>query len=48
MLTGGLATFDEFVGEVRSGAYPEERHTYSMPEEELALFEADDLDQGRR
>jgi 3-methyl-2-oxobutanoate hydroxymethyltransferase len=30
-----------FVADVRSGAYPEERHTYGMPAEELAAFEAD-------
>ena len=29
-----------YAGEVRSGAFPEEKHTYSIPEEELALFEA--------
>jgi 3-methyl-2-oxobutanoate hydroxymethyltransferase len=30
-----------FAADVRSGAYPEERHTYSMPADELAAFEAD-------
>ena len=30
---------EAYAGEVRSGAFPEEQHTYSMPEEELALFE---------
>lgn len=30
-----------YVAEVRSGAFPEARHTYSMPDEELDLFEAD-------
>jgi hypothetical protein len=25
---------------VRAGAFPEESHTYSIPEEELSLFEA--------
>jgi 3-methyl-2-oxobutanoate hydroxymethyltransferase len=30
-----------FVADVRSGAYPEERHTYHMPAEELSAFEAD-------
>jgi len=30
-----------FVADVRSGAYPEERHTYGMPADELAAFEAD-------
>jgi 3-methyl-2-oxobutanoate hydroxymethyltransferase len=30
----------EYAAEVRSGAFPGEEHTYSMPEEELAQFEA--------
>ena len=30
-----------FVADVRSGAYPEERHTYGMPADEQAAFEAD-------
>jgi 3-methyl-2-oxobutanoate hydroxymethyltransferase len=30
-----------FVADVRSGAYPEERHSYGMPAEELAAFEAE-------
>jgi 3-methyl-2-oxobutanoate hydroxymethyltransferase len=29
-----------FVGDVRSGAYPEERHSYGMPADEQAAFEA--------
>ena len=29
-----------FVLDIRSGAYPEERHTYGMPADELAAFEA--------
>jgi 3-methyl-2-oxobutanoate hydroxymethyltransferase len=29
---------EAFVAEVRSGAFPEERHTYAMPEEELEAF----------
>jgi 3-methyl-2-oxobutanoate hydroxymethyltransferase len=32
---------EAFVADVRSGAYPEERHTYGMPAEEQAAFEAD-------
>jgi 3-methyl-2-oxobutanoate hydroxymethyltransferase len=32
---------DAYAADVRSGAFPEERHTYAMPEDELALFEAD-------
>jgi 3-methyl-2-oxobutanoate hydroxymethyltransferase len=31
---------EAYVTEVRSGAFPEERHTYSIPEEEFAEFEA--------
>jgi 3-methyl-2-oxobutanoate hydroxymethyltransferase len=40
---------EEFAAEVRSGAFPEEQHTYSMPDEELRLFErslAEDGEQG--
>ncbi len=29
----------EYADEVRDGSFPEEQHTYSIPEEELALFE---------
>jgi 3-methyl-2-oxobutanoate hydroxymethyltransferase len=29
-----------YVSEVRSGAFPDEEHTYAMPPEELALFDA--------
>ncbi|HLE58795.1 MAG TPA: 3-methyl-2-oxobutanoate hydroxymethyltransferase [Candidatus Limnocylindria bacterium] len=35
-----------FVADVRSGAYPEERHTYGMPADELAAFEADSQPKG--
>jgi 3-methyl-2-oxobutanoate hydroxymethyltransferase len=31
---------ERFAADVRSGAFPEEAHTYSIPEEELAAFEA--------
>jgi 3-methyl-2-oxobutanoate hydroxymethyltransferase len=31
---------EAYAGEVRSGAFPEEQHTYSIPDEEYALFEA--------
>jgi 3-methyl-2-oxobutanoate hydroxymethyltransferase len=31
---------ERFAGDVRAGAFPEESHTYSIPEEELSLFEA--------
>jgi 3-methyl-2-oxobutanoate hydroxymethyltransferase len=30
----------EYVADVREGRFPEEQHTYAMPDEELALFEA--------
>jgi 3-methyl-2-oxobutanoate hydroxymethyltransferase len=30
---------EQYVGDVRSGSFPEDRHTYSMPDEELAEFE---------
>jgi 3-methyl-2-oxobutanoate hydroxymethyltransferase len=30
----------DYVADVRSGAFPEEQHTYSIPDEELARFEA--------
>src|SRR6266403_2197718 len=30
-----------YAEEVRSGAFPEEQHTYKMPDEERAAFEAD-------
>ena len=30
---------EAYADEVRSGAFPEEQHTYSIPDEELALFE---------
>lgn len=33
------AAVELYADEVRSGAFPEERHTYAMSEEELALFE---------
>ena len=33
------AAVADYAGEVRSGAFPEQQHTYSIPEEELALFE---------
>ncbi len=38
---------EAYATEVRSGAFPEERHTYAMPEEELELFEAETAVAGR-
>jgi 3-methyl-2-oxobutanoate hydroxymethyltransferase len=32
----------DYVSDVRSGAFPEERHTYAMPDEELERFESED------
>jgi 3-methyl-2-oxobutanoate hydroxymethyltransferase len=32
------AALSHYVADVRSGAFPEEQHTYSMPDEELAVF----------
>ena len=34
------AALESYAADVRSGAFPEEKHTYGIPEEELALFEA--------
>ena len=31
---------ERYAADVRSGAFPEAQHTYGIPEEELALFEA--------
>jgi 3-methyl-2-oxobutanoate hydroxymethyltransferase len=35
-----VEALERYAEEVRSGAFPEERHTYAMPEEEQAAFEA--------
>jgi len=35
-----------YAADVRSGAFPEERHTYAIPDEELALFEEALADSG--
>lgn len=37
VIGGAVAAYAE---DVRSGAFPEDKHTYSMPESELAAFEA--------
>ena len=31
----------QYAAEVREGRFPEEQHTYSIPDDELAEFEAD-------
>jgi 3-methyl-2-oxobutanoate hydroxymethyltransferase len=36
-----------YAEDVRSGAFPEEQHTYAMPEEERAQFEAKDSQRAR-
>jgi 3-methyl-2-oxobutanoate hydroxymethyltransferase len=36
-----VAAFREFIADVASGAYPEERHIVRMPEQELAAFRAE-------
>jgi 3-methyl-2-oxobutanoate hydroxymethyltransferase len=33
---------ETYAAEVRAGAFPDERHTYAMADEELALFQASD------
>jgi 3-methyl-2-oxobutanoate hydroxymethyltransferase len=33
------AALAQYVGEVRTGAFPEEQHTYAIPDDELAQFE---------
>ena len=35
-----LEALSEYAAEVRSGAFPQEQHTYSIPDEQLAAFEA--------
>jgi 3-methyl-2-oxobutanoate hydroxymethyltransferase len=39
---------EAYAADVRSGAFPETQHTYSMPEEELAAFEASVLEAEQR
>jgi 3-methyl-2-oxobutanoate hydroxymethyltransferase len=38
----------EYVGDVRSGAFPEQKHTYAIPADELELFEEALAEQVRR
>jgi 3-methyl-2-oxobutanoate hydroxymethyltransferase len=35
-----VEALEQYAEEVRSGAFPDDRHTYGMPEEEQAAFEA--------
>ncbi len=44
-ITGALARYAD---EVRTGAFPEEQHTYSIPDEELELFESELADRQAR
>ena len=39
------SALERYAEEVRSGAFPEEQHTYSIPAEELELFETEVLEQ---
>ncbi|HYY04214.1 MAG TPA: 3-methyl-2-oxobutanoate hydroxymethyltransferase [Gaiellaceae bacterium] len=39
------AALERYAEDVRTGVFPEERHTYSIPAEELELFEAEVLEQ---
>ena len=41
LATAAREALEEYAGDVRSGAFPEEQHTYAIPEAELALFEAE-------
>jgi 3-methyl-2-oxobutanoate hydroxymethyltransferase len=36
-----VAALEQYAEEVRNGSFPEERHTYAMPEEERAAFEGE-------
>lgn len=36
-----LRALEAYVADVHSGAFPDERHTYAMPEDQQVLFEAD-------
>jgi 3-methyl-2-oxobutanoate hydroxymethyltransferase len=38
------SALEAYVADVRSGAFPEEQHTYAMPDEERELF-ATELDE---
>jgi 3-methyl-2-oxobutanoate hydroxymethyltransferase len=41
-LRGEIArALEAYAADVRNGAFPEERHTYAMPEDELARFESE-------
>jgi 3-methyl-2-oxobutanoate hydroxymethyltransferase len=42
------AALERYVADVRNGDFPEEQHTYAMPEEELALFSDGVTDQFNR
>ena len=37
-----------YAGEVRSGVYPAEEHTYAMSEEELEMFSAEGVEHAHR
>ena len=39
-----VEALERYAEEVRNGSFPEERHTYAMPEEEQAAFEGDSVE----
>ena len=39
LATAARDALETYADDVRGGAFPEEQHTYSIPEDELALFE---------
>jgi 3-methyl-2-oxobutanoate hydroxymethyltransferase len=41
-----VKALSQYAEEVRTGAFPDERHTYAMPEEEQAAFESDSVERG--
>jgi 3-methyl-2-oxobutanoate hydroxymethyltransferase len=41
-----VEALERYAEEVRGGAFPEERHTYAMPEDEQAAFEGDSVERG--
>jgi 3-methyl-2-oxobutanoate hydroxymethyltransferase len=41
------AALEHYAADVRSGAFPEQQHTYAIPAEELELFEAELLEERR-
>jgi 3-methyl-2-oxobutanoate hydroxymethyltransferase len=42
------SALERFVADVRNGAFPEEKHTYAMPEDELKVFSAEGVEHAHR